>query len=564
MPAMAVQQVTPLREYLGGDYPYPGTPPSTLTLFKGPGNQHSLKLARTVVWELQLGSSAVPESVARLAGSKTLVADSAGKKVIEYTGSSATWTFSSADATGLASVGGATRITTGASAGNTLICDPAGHQVLEVTPAKTVAWRFSAADEPSLDGPVSARRLANGNTLISDPKAGKVFEVRPDKSIAAAVTAVSDPRDASRLSDGTTLVVDRAGHRVVLVNASGTVTWQFGVSGTSGSDATHLDGPTSAQRLSDGSILIADAGNGRVLRIAADKTVLDVTDASGPGGAMTPGGGAQVTDAGTQLVADSANHRLLEIGYATSGVYESGPIVSSVNRWLTEIAPSASVPAGTSLRVEYRLNKGAWKSAGSGSAFKITVPSASGIQEFRFTLTSADKSLTPVLKGFSFAFFHEKPSKLYFPGKGGGSKGTTGTAGSGSGKGTGTTGPGTGGTSTTYGTGTGTGTGLRTGTGNGTGTGGTGLGTMTPIASGVTQAAADEMLSGFVMDERVSGKPGTGGGGGGGTSLADPAGLVAAVILLSAAYGVGYAAFANHLLAASRLARTVVVRSMHG
>jgi len=428
-------------------------------------------------------------------------------------------------------------------------------------------WRYGAAENPALVGPTSAQRLSNGNTLITDTAGGAVIEVRSDTTQVARLTSVNAPRDATRLADGTTLIADQDRHRVVTVSAADNVTWQFGVTGTSGSDASHLKTPRSAQRLADGSTVISDSGNGRVVKVSLAKEVLDITDGSGPTGAIRPGS-VQITERGTQLIADSQNHRLVELGYVSSGTYVTGRLRNDgVNRWFVEITPQAALPTGTALKVEYRFNSGAWKSAGNGAKYAIPTPEASGYQEFRFTLSTTNEALSPTLMGFSAAYFHEKPSQLWFKPKPGGSKGTTGTAGSGSGNGTGTgTTGGTGTTAGTGGTGTGTGSGSGSGNGTGTGTGGTGgngVPSMRAVATGVTQGEADALLSGYVMDERVGGVPGVGGGGGG-SQMADIAGLAAAFVMLSLAYSFGVSAFGSRLLAASRLARALVVRSLHG
>jgi hypothetical protein len=545
----------------GGDYAFPNDPAglSGISAFVVQP-KHWLTLERTVTWELPVGAGANLQSVESLAGGAVLVADSAGRKATEYArDKTVAWSFGAANDPTLASVASARRISSGSSAGNTLICDPIGRQVIEVTPSKAVAWRFGSGDAAGFTGPVSARRITSGagvgNTLICDQASGAILEVAPDKSIVSKVTSIGSPRDATRLADGTTLIVDEAGHRVVVLNGAGAVTWQFGTTDVAGVDATHLKAPVSAERLANGATVIADAGNGRVLRIASDKTVSDVTDSLSPAGAIGPGG-ATAGVGGAQLIADNANHRLVEVAYARSGSYTTGNELLAGPKepaWAGGIAPRVSLPAGTAMKVEYRLDAtGPWIDAGGGSAFVIAKPKPSAGVQYRFTFTSSDKGVSPLLSGWDVPWSLKQPSKLWSPP---GSKTTTSTGtgnGSGVGNGTGGTGGGAG-----SGSGTGTHTGTQTGSrtaATSSSTGGSALTSTSTPTQNVQPPVSGEVLDKQTTPKTAAAKSKT-------TYFGiDPDTLVAILLGLSVMYGLAYPMLASRMPVVARSVRAILFK----
>jgi hypothetical protein len=74
--------------------------------------------------------------------------------------------------------------------GNTLIGTGNGHSVLEVTPAKEIVWKLEQHDLPGivLAWVTQVRRLPNGNTLLVNCHAGpdnpQIVEVTPAKEVA--------------------------------------------------------------------------------------------------------------------------------------------------------------------------------------------------------------------------------------------------------------------------------------------------------------------------------------------------------------------------------------------
>ncbi|MDZ4169644.1 MAG: PQQ-binding-like beta-propeller repeat protein [Coriobacteriia bacterium] len=525
------------------------------------GGARTLSLTRREIWSHTLGGGATPRSVVRLASGATLIADEAGRRVVELDASGRiTWSFSDEDESSLK---GPVSAFPGVS-GTVVIADSAGRQVLEVGRDKQVVWSYSSSDDPSLRAPQSARPVPGTNDiLISDAGTGRVVQVSRAKTPVWSSGVAQQPRSAARLANGETLIVDEARHRVLAVGSGGgAVAWQFGVDGQKGSGSSHLDSPTAAERLDDGSTLIADSGNGRVLRVAAHGNVLDVygSGMNGSPESVRADGGIWPTAEGV-LMADANSGQITETGYVPSGTYETGDLdlgVPGVNKWVTEILPSIDLPNGTAARVYYSLNGGEWQRAGSGDDFYIEDSRPAGFMRMRVDLSTEDLGISPVIKKLNAAFYLAEPP-VYRPKPkpkpGSGSGDTTPSA----------TTSGTPGGSSTGGTG---GVALGTGTGAGTGIGGISIGDGAPksaevVAVNVTEAEANDLLSGYVLDEKTLSKEPTGGGGG---ALVDPAGLIAAALILSFAYGMGVSSPITRTAfeAATRPIRRIVLGSLNG
>jgi DNA-binding beta-propeller fold protein YncE len=163
--------------------------------------------------------------------------------------------------------------------GNALVVDAGSHRVLEVTPAKEIAWQTS--EEARLKGPRHAARLANGNTLVVDTGNNRLVEI--DKAgapswaygeMGCSGNGLFKPGHALVLPTGRILIADTGNHRVIEVDPAKGVVWQYGnasnrLGAGQGSGPNQLHEPSSAVRLPNGHTLIVDAGNQRVVEVDA-------------------------------------------------------------------------------------------------------------------------------------------------------------------------------------------------------------------------------------------------------------------------------------------------------
>lgn len=163
------------------------------------------------------------------------------------------------------------------ASGNTLIVDTGANRVLEVTPARGLAWQ--SQDEAKLKNPRHAVRLATGGTLVVDSGNNRLLELDANGQPAWAfgemgcgATGLFKPSYVCVLGNGRLLVTDQGNHRVMELDPGKGIAWQYGnaanrLGGGQGQGANQLSEPASAVRLPSGHTLIVDAGNQRVLEI---------------------------------------------------------------------------------------------------------------------------------------------------------------------------------------------------------------------------------------------------------------------------------------------------------
>lgn len=82
-----------------------------------------------------------------------------------------------------------------------------------------VRWRVDGLAEPH--GP----QALDGTVLLAEMAGDRVLEVDRNGTVVWALTGLDRPRSAERLPGGTTLVADRRAHRVIEVDAAGRVVW---------------------------------------------------------------------------------------------------------------------------------------------------------------------------------------------------------------------------------------------------------------------------------------------------------------------------------------------------
>lgn len=162
--------------------------------------------------------------------------------------------------------------------------------VVEMTPAKEVAWSYTSKPMAGYDGPVEVhafQRLPDGLTMIAETGNKRLIEVDRDGKIVRQVALQvdhphphRDTRMARKLDNGNYLVCHEADGTVREYDPKGRVVWSYeldlnnrpkspghGVEG-------HGNEVFGAIRLSDGNTLIA-AGNGnRVIEVDPKGTIV--------------------------------------------------------------------------------------------------------------------------------------------------------------------------------------------------------------------------------------------------------------------------------------------------
>jgi hypothetical protein len=217
--------------------------------------------------------------------------------------------------------------------GNLLITDQFNNRVVEVNRDKQIVWSFGS-----------------GNPALCNPGPGAIIGTNGAERLAGGLTVMAGtgiPAGASPpLSNG---CVD---NRVIVVNQSGQIVWQYGVAGKTGSGFNRLNVPVFVIQLPNHDFLITDQGNNRIIEVDKDKEIKwSYGPTSGPGALNNPNS-AELLPNGHILIADENNSRAIEIT-------RSGKIVWSVGSeiGLNIVAFASRLPNGNTLITDSGNNR---------------------------------------------------------------------------------------------------------------------------------------------------------------------------------------------------------------
>ena len=321
-----------------------------------------------------------------------------------------------------------------------LIVSRWGRRVFEVQRVGSewqVNWSYgdgTAGYEPNqLFDPFFATYARNGDVLIADDKGQRVLQVRvtdydatepangfTDASIVwqfgepglAGVTGqrLTQPRSIEEMADGTMVILD-TGHRAIRVRKTGSrtgeVLWTYGTPGIVGSGLGQLDDPNRARVLDNGNILISDSNNERLLEV--DPDVADLVQATvwvyPADSSQAPLGeprDAVRSPGGLTYIADSLANEVRAVGYdtyfrTTSESLDCG--LPGVRKQFNSFSWSGETPPGTGVRLEYSVDGGAWVYAGPANPWSPSVPVFGTLVRYRITLTTTDRTVTPLVDG---------------------------------------------------------------------------------------------------------------------------------------------------------------------
>lgn len=185
------------------------------------------------------------------------------------------------------------------SNGDVLLSDENEHRVMRITRAGTKAWQFGRGDcltdtvpNGGLFKPNGVHEHpTNGNLLIAEQR--MVFEITPvgatggtmvrwygdGINVGAADNQVAGATDVAVLPNGHWMIVDSKNRRLVEVipsdgTTTGSVVWQYGVTGVPSAAPNFLHTPTTVRLLPNGNFLVIDTGVPNVMEIS--RLFLDV------------------------------------------------------------------------------------------------------------------------------------------------------------------------------------------------------------------------------------------------------------------------------------------------
>jgi outer membrane protein assembly factor BamB len=227
--------------------------------------------------------------------------------------------------------------------GNVLIADQYNNRVIEVTRQGDIVWSFG--DGSSVPGPTSivapndAERLPNGETLMS-------------ATGAPPGTEIGCPPEGMGCPDNRVLIVD---------DRTGSIVWQYGADGVSGSGPGQLDAPVAAVLVPTSSgdhVLITDQGNARVIEVVRATRAMFwqfPPERPTPEQILSGPNSAERLANGHTLITDEAGNRVVEVTSEGAIVWQ---YPASIDRALLDAPAFASrLPSGNTLITDANNNR---------------------------------------------------------------------------------------------------------------------------------------------------------------------------------------------------------------
>lgn len=417
-----------------------------LRLIEGDGPALTPKAA--ILWEYY-DHMLDPRSMQVLANGNVLYASRDGNRVVELTRDKRiAWSFTTTDYRSVMATSAdmlpfdADRT----AAGTTLITLRDGRPIFEVDAAKRLVWRYGTGTIGLGPGQLwdgySATRLANGNTLIADNHGARVIEVHTsdydpsapqmgftEDSIVWSVGQHSEagepllgsavgyaegyldwPRTAQRIG-ANTLITDQTAQRVIEIQPSGHVVWQYGTNGVQSQGANCLFDPSGAVRAADGTTFIVDGKDyGRIVRVAANGSFMSVY----PDPEDTPENGTlyepralDISSRGTIFLADEGHDRIIEIGKVESAKATSREIdcgLPGVKKRFLGLDWTGNVGTDGAVSVFYSVDGGSWKSAGPAKANSLPSNTVGTTIRYRISVSTGNHLNPPVVESVAVRY----------------------------------------------------------------------------------------------------------------------------------------------------------------
>lgn len=239
--------------------------------------------------------------------------------------------------------------------GNILITDQFNNRVIEINPAGNIVWTFGNGpgdtSSKAIAGTNDAERVPGGLTLISgtgvppgvttnckdgcvdnrvllvDQSDNIVWQYGQFGVSGFGPNQLNVPVQNTYLPVGLTgtasiLITDQSNERIIEVRVSDhAIIWQYGQNGVPGIGPNQLNNPNAAELLKNGNILISDENNNRAIEVThttPSRIVATFTDRGTTSGVAF----ASRLGNGDTLITDSNNARIVEVDKHDNTVWQ--------------------------------------------------------------------------------------------------------------------------------------------------------------------------------------------------------------------------------------------------
>jgi hypothetical protein len=235
----------------------------------------------------------------------------------------------------------------GGSALRFLIADQFNNRVIEVDAAGNILWHFGRGPNDvsaaSIIGVNDAQRVgdltlmagtgapagaepkcptgcADNRVILVDPSGVIVWQYGKFGVTGAGPNELSSPVQNTWLPNGDVLITDQGNQRIIEVERqSKNIVWQYGMTGVAGNGANQLNNPNSAELLSNGHVLISDENNDRAIEVNKGHQIVATFSAHGTVSGVAFA--SRLPD-GHTLITDSNNNRIVEVDGSDNVVWQ--------------------------------------------------------------------------------------------------------------------------------------------------------------------------------------------------------------------------------------------------
>jgi len=224
--------------------------------------------------------------------------------------------------------------------GNILISDQYNNRLIEVNPNNhRIVWSFgngsSVAGPHSVVGVNDAQRIGpitlvagtgvpagaeptcpNGcpdnRVMLVDPTANIFWQYGKTGVTGSGADELNVPVQNTWLPNTHILITDQGNMRIIEVSLTKKIVWQYGQTGVAGDGFNQLNNPNSAELLANGHILIADEGNNRVIEVDRHHNILWSYGCATCTQLNEAAFASRLPD-GTTLITDGGNNRIVDV-----------------------------------------------------------------------------------------------------------------------------------------------------------------------------------------------------------------------------------------------------------